>query len=108
MLDMLDIARLFASADAICTVQTSTLEQAQTWRKHVCHTWQTGLEGHCLVLSEENRSQLLGCCCTKPWVCRKFAWEGGVGRVGILCLLVASIAIAPRPARPTVGLEVPM
>jgi hypothetical protein len=21
-----------------------TLEQAQTWRKHVCHTWQTGLE----------------------------------------------------------------
>ena len=85
-----------------------TLEQAQTWRKHVCHTWQTGLEAIVWLFRRNLEANCWVAVVQSLGSRKKFASEGAVGRVGILCLLVADIVIAPRPARPTVGLEVPM
>jgi hypothetical protein len=69
-------ARVFASAQAICSVQTRPSTRpnvAQTRLPHVAGAFRRAL---CLAVSEMGRIQLLGCGCTKPWVW-KFASGAG-------------------------------
>jgi hypothetical protein len=82
-----------------------SIEQAQTWRKHVCHTWQAISDGHCLVVPEESGSQLLGRGCTKPWVLEKFASEGVLDRTDKGVWKPTTEVIAHKLTRCAVGVD---
>jgi hypothetical protein len=102
MLDMLDMPDCLPRLRryARCKQDTRTSPNvAQTRLPHVAD--RPG--SHCLVVSGESGSQLLGCCGTKPWVLKMFASDGVVDRIVLLCLLAADKVIAPRVARPTIG-----
>lgn len=82
MLDMLDMPDCLPRLRqyARCKQDTRTSPNvAQTRLPHVA-----GRPGsHCLVVSGESESQLLGCSSTKPWVSKMFASESVVDRADL-------------------------